>query len=89
MNNTKGAIFDIDGVLKYHGKVYPNAIETIDTLRKNEITIRFMTNSTLKSKVSCAEELRKSGFTISSYDLRIKIKKILKLLKSKIVNPCS
>ena len=64
MKNIKGAIFDIDGVLKYHDKALPNAVETIDTLRENEIILRFMTNSTLKSRASCAEDLNKSGFTI-------------------------
>lgn len=36
MKNIKGIIFDIDGVLKYHGKVYHGAIETIDKLGNNE-----------------------------------------------------
>jgi HAD superfamily hydrolase (TIGR01458 family) len=69
MKNTKGLIFDIDGVLKYHGKVLPDAIETIDALRKKEIILRFMTNSTLKSRESCAEDLQSSGFTISSNEI--------------------
>ena len=69
MKNIKGIIFDIDGVLKYHGKAYPNSIETIDTLREKEIILRFMTNSTLKSRESCAEDLQKSGFTISADEI--------------------
>ena len=69
MKNIKGIIFDIDGVLKYHGIVYPKVIETIDLLRKNEIILRFMTNSTLKSRISCTEELKKSGFNIFSNEI--------------------
>ena len=69
MKSINGIIFDIDGVLKYHDKVYPKAIETIDTLREKKLILRFMTNSTLKSRESCAEELRKSGFNISSNEI--------------------
>lgn len=69
MKKIKGIIFDIDGVLKYHGRVYPGAIETINTLRNKGIILRFMTNSTLKSRESCAEDLEKSGFNISSNEI--------------------
>ncbi len=60
----KGAIFDIDGVLEFKGKVYDGAVETIDGLRKKGIVLRFLTNSTLKSRQSCAHRLRSAGFTI-------------------------
>lgn len=62
--NIKGLIFDVDGVLVYQGKVYPGAIETIDTLRDKGMVLRFLTNSTLKSRRSCAEKLNKAGFRI-------------------------
>ena len=60
----RGVIFDIDGVLEFQGKVYPGAIETIDLLRDKGIVLRFLTNSTLKSRKSCAGRLRASGFNI-------------------------
>lgn len=60
----KGIIFDVDGVLEFQGKVYPGAVETIDVLRDKGIVLRFLTNSTLKSRKSCAERLRESGFQI-------------------------
>jgi ribonucleotide monophosphatase NagD (HAD superfamily) len=59
-----GAIFDIDCVLEYQGKVYPGAIETIQRLRQGGLRLRFLTNSTLKSHVSAAEKLRRKGFDI-------------------------
>ena len=61
----KGVIFDIDGVLVYQGNVYPEAIRTIETLRERGKTIRFLTNSTLKSRKSCAAKLNNQGFMIS------------------------
>jgi len=60
----RGVIFDIDGVLEFQGEVYPGAIETIDLLRNKGIVLRFLTNSTLKSRASCARRLRESGFEI-------------------------
>lgn len=60
----KGIIFDIDGVLEYQGKVYPEAVRTIEALRDRGIVIRILTNSTLKSRKSCAEKLRQYGFLV-------------------------
>lgn len=60
----KGIIFDVDGVLTFQGYTYPGAVETIDVLKNKGITLRFVTNSTLKSRKSCAERLRKKGFHI-------------------------
>jgi len=62
--NIRGFIFDVDGVLEFQGEVYPGAIETIDLLRDKGIVLRFLTNSTLKSRASCAGRLRESGFKI-------------------------
>ncbi len=62
--NIKGIIFDVDGVLKFQGKIYPGAIETINSLRDKGTVLRFLTNSTLESCKSCTEKLRKAGFHI-------------------------
>lgn len=62
MHTIKGIIFDIDGVLEYQGKVTPGAVETLAGLRRLGVQLRFLTNSTLKSRRSCTEKLRRSGF---------------------------
>jgi HAD superfamily hydrolase (TIGR01458 family) len=62
MKPIQGIIFDIDGVLEYQGKVTPGAVETLAGLRSRGMHLRFLTNSTLKSRRSCAEKLRRSGF---------------------------
>jgi HAD superfamily hydrolase (TIGR01458 family) len=64
----KGIIFDVDGVLEYQGTVYPGAVETLDALRERGILLRFLTNSTLKSRASCAERLRRSGFRVLDHE---------------------
>jgi HAD superfamily hydrolase (TIGR01458 family) len=60
----KGLIFDVDGVLEWHGEVCPGAVETVNALRQRGMVLRFLTNSTLKSRRSCAERLRNAGFHI-------------------------
>jgi len=62
MSDIKGIIFDIDCVLEFQGKVYPGAVETLELLRSRGLLIRFLTNSTLKSRLSCTQKLRRSGF---------------------------
>jgi phospholysine phosphohistidine inorganic pyrophosphate phosphatase len=57
-----GVIFDIDGVLEFRGAVFPRAVETVVALREAGLAVRFLTNSTLKSRASCAEKLRRRGF---------------------------
>lgn len=81
--NIKGIIFDIDGVLEFQEKIYDGAIETIDSLRDKGIVLRFLTNSTLKSRRSCAEKLKKRGFHIleeevitASYATALYLKKL-------------
>jgi HAD superfamily hydrolase (TIGR01458 family) len=59
-----GIIFDIDGVLEYQGKVYPGANEVVGRLRVKGVKLRFLTNSTLKSRGSCAAKLRRQGFEV-------------------------
>lgn len=59
----KAVIFDIEGVLQFQGRVYPGAIELVELLRHKGIAVRFLTNSTINSRKSCAEKLRSRGFT--------------------------
>ena len=60
----QGILFDIDGVLEFQGKAYPGAVELLEVLRKKEINIRILTNSTLKSRKVCAAKLHHLGFHV-------------------------
>ncbi|MGB6009845.1 MAG: HAD family hydrolase [Desulfobacterales bacterium] len=62
--NYKGIIFDINGVLEFQGQVYPGAVELINFLRQKGIIIRVLTNSTLKSRKHCAEQLNQMGLDV-------------------------
>jgi HAD superfamily hydrolase (TIGR01458 family) len=63
-HNFKGIIFDINGVLEFKGRVYPGAVKLINCLRQKGIVIRILTNSTLKSRKYCAEQLNQMGFHV-------------------------
>jgi HAD superfamily hydrolase (TIGR01458 family) len=65
----RGAIFDIDGVLEFRGRVYPGAIEALARLRERGFAVRFLTNSTLKSHASAAEKLRGRGFAVADEEV--------------------
>jgi HAD superfamily hydrolase (TIGR01458 family) len=66
MQDIQGVIFDVDGVLKFRGQVYPGAIQTVNGLREKGIILRFLTNSTLNSRASLAAKLHRSGFLVSA-----------------------
>lgn len=62
MVDYRGVIFDIDGVLTFQGRVYPGAVDVVEALQRKDIILRFLTNSTLKSRASAAHKLRMAGF---------------------------
>ncbi len=64
-----GVMFDIDGVLEFQGKAYPGAVELLDFLRKKGITIRILSNSTLKSRKVCTEKLNRHGFGVTEAEV--------------------
>lgn len=69
MEGIKGVIFDVDGVLKFRGRVYPGAIEVVNRLREKGLIQRFLTNSTLNSRASLAGKLNQYGFRVSADEI--------------------
>ncbi len=65
----EAVIFDLDGVLEFQGKVYPGAVELLAWLRSRRIPFRILSNSTLKSRRSCAEKLIRKGFSIDEEEV--------------------
>ncbi len=83
----KGIIFDVDGVLEFKGRVYPGAIKLVNALRQKGIIVRILTNSTLKSRKSCAAKLNQKGFEILEEEVVTASYATAKYLKS--LNPRS
>ncbi len=65
----EGVIFDLDGVLEFQGKAYPGAIELLVSLRRKQVSVRVLSNSTLKSQRSCAEKLNRKGFHVYQHEV--------------------
>jgi inorganic pyrophosphatase len=65
----KGVMFDIDGVLEFQGEAYPKAVELLETLRKKGVSIRILSNSTLKSRKVCTEKLNRHGFGVTEAEV--------------------
>ena len=64
-----GVIFDLDGVLEFQGKAYPGVVELLDFLRGRGVRIRILSNSTLKSRRSCTENLNKKGLAVYQHEV--------------------
>ena len=64
-----GVMFDIDGVLEFQGQAYPGAVELVEFLRQKGITIRILSNSTLKSRKVCTEKLNRHGFGLTDREV--------------------
>ena len=64
-----GVMFDIDGVLEFQGKAYPGAVELLEFLRNKGVTIRILSNSTLKSRKVCTERLNRHGFKVTEAEV--------------------
>lgn len=69
IEGVKGVIFDVDGVLKFRGQVYPDAVRTVKSLREKGLVLCFLTNSTLNSRASLAGKLNASGFEVTSEEI--------------------
>lgn len=67
---TVGAVvFDVDGVLEYRGRVLPGAIDLVAHLKQRHVPVRILTNSTLKSRRSCAARMRRQGFDVDTEEV--------------------
>ena len=69
MKEIQGFLIDLDGVLYVGNKPVPGAVETLHDLREKGCPVRFVSNSTRRSRASVAGRLRGMGFPI--YELEI------------------
>ena len=63
-------LLDVDGVLHVSGEALPGAAETVERLRADGHLLRFVTNSTTRSRAALAEELRRLGITLDDDELQ-------------------
>ncbi len=63
-------LVDVDGVLHVSGEPIPGAAEAVAELRRSGHRLRFVTNSTAKSRSVLAEELRTYGIELDDSELQ-------------------
>jgi len=61
MKPIKGFLIDLDGVVYIEDKTIPGAVETLNWLRGQGYPIRFLTNTTMRSRESLAAKLLRFG----------------------------
>jgi HAD superfamily hydrolase (TIGR01458 family) len=61
MEKIKGVLIDLDGVVYIEDQTIPGAVETVNWLRQKGFAIRFLTNTTMRSRDSLVAKLLKFG----------------------------
>jgi HAD superfamily hydrolase (TIGR01458 family) len=78
-------LLDIDGVLHVSGEPIAGAAGAIRRLRDNGHRLRFVTNTTTRSRLQLAEELRSHGFELEDDDVQTAADTAAKRLRGKRV----
>ena len=78
-------LLDVDGVLHVSGEPIPGAVEAVEQLRRDGHRLRFVTNSTTRSRTQLGEELRQLGFTLEDDELQTVAAAAARLLQGKRV----
>jgi HAD superfamily hydrolase (TIGR01458 family) len=69
MNNIKGFLIDLDGVLYIEDRTIPGAVETVNWLRRQGFPFRFLTNTTMHSRDSLVAKLARFGIQAESGEM--------------------
>ncbi len=60
----KAVFFDLSGVLYIDKQVIPGALDTLDRLQQTALPLRFITNTSRRSRAMVLDDLREMGFSI-------------------------
>lgn len=69
MADFRGVLIDIDGVLTVSWKPIPGAVEVLDELRRRDLAVKLLTNTTSKSRNWIARALIDGGFDVHTDDI--------------------
>jgi HAD superfamily hydrolase (TIGR01458 family) len=78
-------LLDIDGVLHVSGEPIPGAADAVARLRANGHRLRFVTNTTTRSKARLAEELRVYGIELEDDEVQTAADAAVRALRGKRV----
>jgi HAD superfamily hydrolase (TIGR01458 family) len=63
-------LLDVDGVLHVSGEPIPGAVDAVARLRRDGHRLRFVTNNSIRSRATLAQELRELGFELGDEELQ-------------------
>jgi HAD superfamily hydrolase (TIGR01458 family) len=63
-------LLDVDGVLHVSGDAIPGAVEAVGRLRRDDHTLRFVTNNSTRPRTGLADELRGLGFELHEEEIQ-------------------
>lgn len=69
MKEWRGFLLDLDGVLYIEDQIIPGAVETVNWLRENGYPVRFLTNTTMKSRDTLVSKLTRVGIQAESKEM--------------------
>lgn len=69
MTACKGVLLDIDGVLAVSWRALPGAIDAVAQLRALGLPMRFLTNTTSRTRHVLSETLHRTGFDIAASEI--------------------
>ena len=69
ITDVKGILIDLEGVLYSDNKLIPGSIETIKEFRKNNLKLRFLTNTTTTPRNLIFNKLLDFGFNIKEEEI--------------------
>jgi HAD superfamily hydrolase (TIGR01458 family) len=78
-------LLDVDGVLHVSGEPLPGAADAVRRLRSNGHRLRFVTNTTTRSRVQLAAELRDHGIEIDDDEIQTAAGAAVRALRGKRV----
>src|SRR5665213_3544671 len=78
-------LLDVDGVLHVSGDPIPGAVEALRRLRQDGHRLRFVTNTTTRSRTQLAEQLRAHGIEIEDDEVQTAAAAAVRALQGKRV----
>jgi HAD superfamily hydrolase (TIGR01458 family) len=78
-------LLDIDGVFHVSGKPIPGAADAVTTLRERGHRLRFVTNTTVRTRAAIAAELKRLGVDIPDDELQTTAAAAVRVLRGRRV----
>lgn len=69
MKTLRSVLVDIDGVLCTAGAAIPRSIDALEILRRSDVSVRFLTNTTRQTRSGIVQQLRSIGFVVAENEV--------------------